>query len=403
MKDVHIAIFNTATPVHVNPTLSVVCTLIRRGYRVTYVTSERFASRISAIGAEVLRCPRFAPAHTQPNVDDTLPIEEQFATSHIDMASRTLKLVSSFYERNVPTLVMYDMFAFAGQLLAKQFGIPAIRITPHLAYDPEYLNLTVVPPRFRQLVLDFSGDVDGFFRDHGVVETGLLFDRQQKTLFFYLEQLQLGEHVKNGNLYAPRCAGEHPTFGVWKSRCTDRRRSALISASMGFQQGPGYYRMCAEVTSMLQWHSVLAIGSNNTAGDFYELPPNCEIFDTLPQIMVMPHVNLLICLGGMTTTMEAMYHSLPLLMLTHGEPEAELYAENIQNHGLGIHLKGNMVTSDRIKEGILQISRDGELQERVKMTGQLVRQSPGSEDVVNWIEDYLEKRDAACTGLAGQE
>ena len=60
MTNRHIAFFSVPYPPHVNPTLAIVSVLVRRGYRVTYVTSDTFAARVAALGAfEVVSCPIF--------------------------------------------------------------------------------------------------------------------------------------------------------------------------------------------------------------------------------------------------------------------------------------------------------------------------------------------------------
>lgn len=46
---------------HVNPTLDLVAELIKRGYKVTYYASEKFRSRLEAIGATLVWCVLLIP------------------------------------------------------------------------------------------------------------------------------------------------------------------------------------------------------------------------------------------------------------------------------------------------------------------------------------------------------
>src|SRR5882757_9599511 len=55
----HIAFLSFPHPPHVNPTVPIVSVLVRRGFRVSYVTSQRFRDRLLGVGAEVIACQSF--------------------------------------------------------------------------------------------------------------------------------------------------------------------------------------------------------------------------------------------------------------------------------------------------------------------------------------------------------
>jgi UDP:flavonoid glycosyltransferase YjiC (YdhE family) len=105
---------------------------------------------------------------------------------------------------------------------------------------------------------------------------------------------------------------------------------------------------------------------------------------------IMPHVKLLIAQGGMATTMEALYHGLPQLLLTCGYPQLEMYADNISKHGLGIHLRESEMSVDNIQTSITRLFEDPTVQEHVNRMQRLIKKSPGAEAVVNFLEDVLQ-------------
>ena len=386
MKNSHIAIINVPAPVHVNPTLSVVRTLVRRGYRVTYVTSQRFTSKISNLGAEVLLCPILEFPFNQ-NEQRDLPVENQYATSFTDLASRTLRLVSPFYEKNIPTMFLYDTLAFAGRVLAQRLRIPAISMTPQLAFSRDNLAEPLVPSEWRDYMLAHSRKSDGFFREHGIPLTDVELSAQEPAIYFYPKELQLNRVSDAASLYAARCAAERPDVEPWKTK-GDGRPSIVISTSTTFCQDASYYEMCMRALASLNWHVVLAIGKNNDPASFSDLGPNSEIVSNVPLVAVMPRVDLMICLGGMTTITEAMYHGIPLVMLTHGIPEAEMYAENAQSAGLGLHLVKGATVGD-IRNAVVRLSQDIAIRARVHEMQRVVKRSPGAEELVNWLEEHM--------------
>lgn len=389
MQEVHIAIINQTNPAHVNPTLSLVDTLVRRGNRVTYVTSERHEAELAQLGAEVVLSPRWEFPFNQPN-DPSVPVSKQYCTDPLDLATRTLPAIRPFYERNVPDLILFDSSAVAAVALAEQLSVPAIRMTPGVTYEKNNLDHPMLA-QFRDFMTNLGARMDAFCQDNGADRKDALFTGREPIIYFYLPELRLNAPQRRDELYAARCAPERPCIGRWHSKCPKGGRSVLISASTVYDQGPAYYKTCVEALSELQLHCVLALGGHIDVASFGSLPDNCEVVQGIPQIMLMPHVDVMVCLGGMTTSMEALYHGLPLLMLTHGKANAEIYADNIERHGLGIHLKGPHPTAAGIKDGVARILADEALNARVKQAQKRVRNSAGAEEVANWIEQRLER------------
>jgi MGT family glycosyltransferase len=322
-----------------------------------------------------------------------LPIDQQYATSLTDLASRTLPLLLSFYEKNRPNLILYYSYAFAGLILAKRLGIPAIRMTCHLIFDDDSLRNAAVPIEFRTTMLDSRKTWGDFLLNHGIPLSDTVVNREEPTVYFYLKDFQLSQHVGDRNcLYAARCVAEQTFSGTWKSHRVDSRRTVLVSASTSNDEGPGYYRMCMEALSELGWHMVLAIGDNNEAALLAPLPPHCEIVQGIPRFMLKPYVDYFICHGGIITVMEAMYHGIPLIMLSQGHPHIELEAQNFQNHGLGVHLRKAETTVDTLRECVKRIANDTAVHAKVREMQRMIKRSPGGEDVANWIEQHLENR-----------
>lgn len=394
MKRRHVAIINVPGPVHVHPTLTVVAALVRRGYLVTYVTSGRFAATIAAQGAHILHCPRFEFPYNQNHGAGGTPIDRQYSTDLTDLAARTLSLVSPFYEGNTPDLILYDTYAFAGPVLSKRLSVPAIRMTCHLAHDEENLKLSIVPPRLRRSLTELCAQADRFFESHAIPPRQSIFNRVVPTVYFYLRNFQLSQTDGEDALYAARCAAERPYSFHWKCPFSDNRKLVLISASTTYVQGPEYYKFCLESLADLDVNVVLSTGPVNDIETFGPLPPNCRIAQNIPQLSIMPHADLMICTGGLTTTMEALYHGLPLIMLTHGHSEVEMYAQNVYENGMGIHLRCEDGTAENIRRSVTLINSDTSLHDRVKEAQKTIRKSGGGDEVANWIED--------CTWLRGK-
>jgi UDP:flavonoid glycosyltransferase YjiC (YdhE family) len=94
-------------------------------------------------------------------------------------------------------------------------------------------------------------------------------------------------------------------------------------------------------------------------------------------------------MGGPVSAAEAMYHGVPLLMITQGSPDLEVYSENAARLGIGCHLRKTETTVNTIRDSALRILGDGAIADRMEQIQRIVRREPGAEDTANCIEEYL--------------
>jgi MGT family glycosyltransferase len=383
MTNTHIAVFTNSIPAGTNPTFSVLRTLVRRGYRVSYVTSEKYRTEVQQLGGEALLIPVLKKWYHQ-NRSDAL------ATDLYDLACRTVALVSSFYKINKPDLVLHDGTAFAGIVIAQQAGVQAIRITAELAFTQENVSRLSAPPDFVKVLEESLQQSRRFLEENGIRRSDARYDPAHRTIYFYLRDMQIAPRPHEyPSLYAARCAPERPIPGTWINRRAGDRKTVLITASTCYIQPIDYYRMCIEALTGLNYRLLIAIGENIDSSELNWLPPHSEIVKGIPQLLVLPHVDLIIGLGGSTTQMEAAYHGVPLLMLTHGYAEAELYADRAETLGLGIHIRQGQLSSDVVRQRAIALLERSEFRESVRQAQAAVKRSPGSEEVANWIEEQL--------------
>lgn len=387
----HIAFFNFPHPPEVNPTLSLVDTLLRRGFRVTYVTSSRFEAAIAALGAVVLRCPQFRLRTLNPPRQ-----EEDSCSDLLALSVRTLANVNAYYERDRPDLILYDHVCYAGQILASKWRVPAIETNADLAFElaaPDTMSEAIRKSRNRRLA--GTKVINEFLTTQGLTADGTPSECGKLTIYWYPEEYQLRGVGLGHAAYAGRCGAERPYTGIWQATSNDGRPVLLVSMSTAYVQGPDYFKMCIQALAGLDWHVVLAIGDNNQAESFSPLPQHFEIVQHVPQLKILPHASLLVFMGGPTSTWEAMYHGIPVVMITHGHGDPEAYAEHATDLGIGIHLKKSDTTADNLRHAVKQIQRDCAIHDRVRRMQHIVRHSWGAEETANCVEEFLEKARSA--------
>ncbi len=135
MPSKHISFVAVPAHGHVNPSLSLVAELVRRGHRVTFAVNGEFAEPVTATGATALR------------YDSTFPSEADGATAWPEDAVGAQRLfrdeflavtqqVERLYADDRPDLVVYDIGAWQAPVLAAKWAVPAVQLSPtYVAYD----------------------------------------------------------------------------------------------------------------------------------------------------------------------------------------------------------------------------------------------------------------------------
>lgn len=387
MKEQHVSFVSFPHDPHVNPTLPIVSALVRRGYRVTYATSEKFARRVAELGAEFVPAPAFRVNEVfEESIDEDVS-QRPFCR----LALRTLPEIQSFYERNKPDLIIYDFLAFAGRILAHRLKIPAIQTSPTFAHSQRGWENQVADPETRRLALEASSHADEFFRRHAVPSDGFLYHREKLNIYLFPKVLQPPGDVFGENcFYAGRCAAEQPYYGEWQKKDTDGRPIVLVATSTTYIRGPEFFRMCIEALSDLQWHIILSIGESGDRSALEPLPAHVEIVQHTSHVKILRYATLLICLGGIITTSEAAYHGLPIIVTSHGFPELEWQADNLERVGNGIHVRKATMDAAAVRRAAVHAMEAGHMADRVREIRRLVQREPGGEETANAIEEYLE-------------
>jgi MGT family glycosyltransferase len=388
MKGNHIAFISSPFFGYINPALCIVATLVRRGYRVTYAVSDRFASIVSDVGAE------FISYRPLPNIRG---VDEWAAWS-----AGILEDLTPFYEANKPDLIIYDSWCpLPGLIFAKNWTVPAIQTSPDFLWDKNQMIAELESGSefsdWYRAYLEASKIAD--LERYGFGELGFL--KEKLNIFFYSKVFQWGQTALDEScFYAGRCAPEQPLVRKWQAQHTDGRPILLVATSTVYSSSPDYFRVCIDALAGLHWHVVLSIGDNNPAS-FNPLPPHFELVHHISHLDILPYAELLIHTGAIITAVESIYHGVPLLMITHGHQQLEMQAENNVRLGLGRHLRQTETTAENIRQSVLEISKDVALLRKVKEMQHLIQRDPGGEDTANRILEYLESTIAKSAASSG--
>ena len=396
MRNLHFAFIALPHPAHANATFPIVSALVRRGYRVTYTTSPQFEARVIELGATALICRCFTP--TEPNQRLTFAPHPTLRVPDWDLICpvnvRLLKELESSFAQDRPDVIIYNVVAFAGRVLANRWQIPAIQVSPHCALDEDNLVSQVADADFREHLLERGMKAAAFFDRYGISGENWLYHREGLNIHFIPRVFQPDGTALLDDRYffAGRCVVERPVDRSWRRPHSDDRPIALVTGSMTYVRDPHYFKTCLDALDSLDWHVVLVIGDRNEPTSLRPLPAHASIVQNVNNIEVLPHASLLICQGGNMSTTEAAYYGVPVIAATFGFAELEWCAEtSIARLGSGKHLKGPTLEKRILREAAVQIAEDAEMRRTLARVSELAHGDPGSEGVVDRIEQYLSR------------
>jgi MGT family glycosyltransferase len=395
--------------------------LRRRGHRVVFVIEESFAGTLEAKGFEE-RLMRLAPPPEQEEepgqfwkdfIRDTAPVfrkstfeqlEEFMAPTWqalIDGARYVDgRLVEIFDELDADVIVEDNVCAFPAILAS---GRPWVRIAscnPLEMKDPE------LPPPYSGLPLADTSDWAPFRAEYRRANDAIQREFSEFCASRGAPPLSDGEFIHESewlNLYLYPgeidYARSRPLAPTWHNlqasvRTTDdawgvppelaEGDGALIYVSLG-SLGSGDLELMRRLVEALGDTPHRYVVSKGPQHDQYELAPNMVGDEFLPQVSVLPHVDLVITHGGNNTVTEALRFGKPMLALPIFWDQHD-NAQRLDETGLGARLDTYGFSDESLSGAIERLLADDALRGRLEEISARLEADPGNERAADLIE-----------------
>ncbi len=400
-----------------------------RGHRVVFVVEESFAGTLEARGFEE-RLMRLAPAPEVPEepgqfwkdfIRETAPVFrestfEQLADfmaptwqALVDGATFADERLTEIFAELEPDAIVEDNVCSFPAILAS--GRPWARI---VSCNPLELRDPSVPPPYSGLP---DSDRSGWaaFRDEYERATG---EVQRAFSEFCAGRgappLPAGEFIHTSqflNLYVyPReldYRRSEPLAPTWHRLESSVRGSdadwsppaeiaageeALIYLSLG-SLGSGDVPLMERLVESLGNTPHRYVVSKGPQHDSYELAPNMIGEEFLPQVAVLPHVDLVVTHAGNNTITEAMHFGKPMIALPLFWDQHD-NAQRVDETGFGIRLDTYGFADDELSGAIDRLLGDEALGERLASASSRLQGNPGNVRAADLVERLAETGEA---------
>jgi MGT family glycosyltransferase len=222
---------------HVNPTLPVVAELVRRGHRVTYATSVKYAAAVESSGAVFFEsgedlASQFPRAGSPADDVAGSPPTGLLAGLGSGMMSGLLERLLERAREEFPALmalltadppdaVCYDAMTLAGKMAAMKLGVPDIALLPTYAANEHFSLRELMPARPPAGILNAWKQarqlIDDFAAEQGLAQFNFMEGppASLNICFIPREFQPAGETFDSSFRFVGPCLGRRGTEEVW--------------------------------------------------------------------------------------------------------------------------------------------------------------------------------------------
>jgi MGT family glycosyltransferase len=392
--------FNIPRHGHVNPSLAIIRELVDRGHRVTYSTNEEYAPQVAAAGATPVlyqATPFSKPNPTLPTSSHKDPISgvTMFApvpaAKWLDEAMSVLPQMRAAYDLDRPDLFLYDITSYAAPVLAAEWDIPIIQLSPtYVAWEAYEEQISV----FQAMKANPSGAAYyarfvSWLRRHGIDKPPEDFVlRPQRCLVLIPRFLQPYQaKVADTYTFVGPCFTDCSSLGNWQP-LRDGRPVLLISLGSTRVGRAEFYRECITAFGGSEWHAIMAIGRHIQPNKLGRVPNNIEVHQWVPQFSILSQVDAFITHAGPASICEALHHRVPLVAVPQAWDQF-WYAARIAELGIGRYLPHEQATAAALRKAVATVTSDPRIQIRLEKIQEKMRRHDGTTAAANLIEQHL--------------
>jgi len=396
MKQKHIAIFTIMAAGHVYTCLDVCCELAGRGHRITFPANELFSAKIRAKGLEAieLKSTHFkVPENLLPNHydDDSLFWRRVGSVDFSFLMLNALAIVDQlqdFYAASPPDLILYDWCNFAGRIFAKFLRRPAIQLCTHFAQNGSMVRLDgayVTPEPIREV----SRVLDNFMSVLGFEGRDQLWHAEPINIFLIPREFQYDvDSFDERFKFVGVTFSSRPPADVWRKEA-DIAGPILLVSEGSLSSDDRFLRLCIEAFAESRYHVIFLRGIHNTEGSSSLLPRNFEVNRGIANSEVLPISDVAVCQAGMGTTLECLYHGVPVVAVPPDPFNSEV-AFRLSELGLGLHVSEREMNPRSLRLAVDRASIDDAIRGRVRCMQELLKNNHGAELAADIIEESFE-------------
>lgn len=285
-----------------------------------------------------------------------------------------------------PDLVVYEAANLGAFFAARAAGIPRVchgfgRVAGDAVHHPLRGSLTDIAKAV--------GAESPAGAESGVEEVPGLGDPY---LDIYPPSLQDKDFLEKGNRIPLRPVPVSEPGELPESVATRDRARPLVYLTLGTAFGViPVLREAIDGLSGLDVDVLVAAGPSIDARALGDVPDGVEVEAWVPQAKLLPHVDLVVHHGGSGTTLGALAHGLPQLLLPQGADQFT-NAEAVATAGAGVQLVSDEQTAEAVATKAKQLLIDDQVRTAARAVAVEIAAMPAPEETVAVLTEIAADR-----------
>jgi MGT family glycosyltransferase len=401
---------------HVNPMLPLLQELVSRGDEVIVFVPPEFEAAIRHTGASVrlldegLSVPATLPvlpgAGGKTVFQQLLPLMMRLMHQALRDTPRLVEQARA----EQAGCVVYDPMAFWGRTVAATLQLPAalFHSTFAMSHSPTLKRemnktLKVAPtPRVLRGLLGLLWTSEVLHWRHGLPRLNF------SAPFTAVEDLNL---IPVTRKYQPDTEGFDERFlfvgpsvlprddrGDFPLEQLEGKPVLLISlGTTPMNQRPDFYKACFEAFGDSRWQVVMACGKGLEPATLGATPSNFLVRQRVPQLDVLERARVFITHGGMNSTMEGLWHGVPLVVFPQAGDQL-INASRVSELGLGAGLSAQEGLDPKVlRKTVERLDTDPGYRTRLAEYQKELREAGGHRRAADALQQYAARgsREAA--------
>jgi UDP:flavonoid glycosyltransferase YjiC (YdhE family) len=280
-----------------------------------------------------------------------------------------------------PDVIVHDTFDFAAPVAAAMSDVPSVSHTLGIRFEGELLDL-------------IAAAVAPLWRLHGLAADPTAGLYRDLCLDIMPSALQLDEPARRADVIRGLRPVDAPPIGeeqlpTWM---TSRREVPLVYMTLGTESNTdvSMFRSVLDGLADLEVEVLVTVGAQRDPSFVGSVPGNAHIERYVPQSLLLPLFSVVICHGGAGTTLGALAHGVPLLVLPQGADQY-LIGDRVVSCGAGLRLAPPEVNPDSVRRCVLDLLHGTEYRRAARRVQAEIAAMPAPEETVPLIERICER------------
>ncbi|MFH5232799.1 macrolide family glycosyltransferase [Antrihabitans spumae] len=390
MNRSHIAIVSIPASGHCIPIQGIIAELTSRGHRVTFASGQGHVEVPESLGAETITYRTTLSSRRTYN-SDTQEELEHMPLLFLKETMLVLPQLELALSASPPDLVIFDVMAWAGWMLAEKWKIPSVQSWPVFASNTEFSleeSYTVFDLRHPAMI-EFDLTLKKFLQDEGfayMTNTQFFNYTADRHIVLFPRSFQFEGHTFDERFFFVGPCGLSTVRGSVR-RPSQKKTSVLISLGTAYNARLDFFKKCIAAFDSTEWDVTMTVGHRISVEDLGVVPRNFRVEPYIPHSDILEDVDVFVCQAGMGAMMEALRRKIPLVLLPQS-PEQVATAQRAVQLDLGVRLADDC-TADDIVEAVRRALADDVIDASVANFSAEIENAGGAKRAADVIERFL--------------